>query len=163
VEATGRLGGQLRRAAEAPFFENVAATRQPFERFVAGLTAQLEELGVKVEMGRRLRAQDISAYRPNVVVVATGARYRLGLGPIVALSRPLWPLLGRSRPSGPLVRAVKDWLLKRARRSDAAFGGPLTPPAGEAGEVAVHRVGDCREPSGTRDAIRRATDVGCGI
>ncbi|GAA4845210.1 NADPH-dependent 2,4-dienoyl-CoA reductase [Luteimicrobium xylanilyticum] len=72
-EAREVLGGQLELAARVPGKEDYAAA-------VAGLTAELDELGADVRLGVRARVEDLVGF--DGVVVATGVRpRRLDAGP----------------------------------------------------------------------------------
>ncbi|MGC5168525.1 FAD-dependent oxidoreductase [Luteimicrobium sp. DT211] len=72
-EARDVLGGQLELAARVPGKEDYAAA-------VAGLAAELAELGAEVRVGERARASDVVGF--DGVVVATGVRpRRLDPGP----------------------------------------------------------------------------------
>ena len=64
-EATDRLGGQLHHLRKAlPEYGNL----------VDWLAAELERLGVRVEMSCPVRVEDVVESDPDVVIVATGAR-----------------------------------------------------------------------------------------
>jgi NADPH-dependent 2,4-dienoyl-CoA reductase/sulfur reductase-like enzyme len=65
LEATDRLGGQVNLAAKAPGREEIAG--------IAGwLAAELEILGVEVRLNSYAEAEDVLAFQPDVVIVATG-------------------------------------------------------------------------------------------
>lgn len=65
-EAGDALGGQLRIAAAAPTYDQ-------YGRYLDWQARRLDELGVKVELGRRATAADVLALGADVVAVATGA------------------------------------------------------------------------------------------
>ena len=67
VEATDRLGGQVLVAAAAMPY------RDEFANSVRFLEAQLQRLGVPVELGRTVTVEDVVGRAPDVVVVATGS------------------------------------------------------------------------------------------
>jgi 2,4-dienoyl-CoA reductase-like NADH-dependent reductase (Old Yellow Enzyme family)/thioredoxin reductase len=67
VEATDRLGGQVLVAAAAMPY------RDEFANSVRYLEAQLERLGVTVELGQTVTVEDVVARAPEVVIVATGS------------------------------------------------------------------------------------------
>lgn len=65
-EATDRLGGALRIAAEAP-------SRDNWTRLVEMKARAVERAGVDVRLGSRVEAEAIAAEEPDAVVMATGA------------------------------------------------------------------------------------------
>jgi len=77
-ERSERLGGQLLPASVPSF-------KKEIEGFVNYLARQLEKVGVRVELGREATLDDLSQVRPEVVIVAAGAR------PLI----PLIPGIGR--------------------------------------------------------------------
>ena len=64
-EATGRLGGQLHCLRQA---------LPEYGTLVDWLARELDEIGVTVEMDRRVQVEDVRNIHPDVVVVAAGAR-----------------------------------------------------------------------------------------
>jgi len=82
-------------------------------------------------------------------VLATGARYRLGLGPlVVSLLEAGW---GKSRLARRIFRStrLRDWFYHRARRSTLPGMGNMSGK-----EVLV--IGDALSPGKTREAIASA-------
>lgn len=65
-EKGNRLGGQLNIAAEPP-------GRSEFATFVEYLSSELYRLGVAVELGKEANENNIKAFGPDAVVMATGA------------------------------------------------------------------------------------------
>ena len=114
-EKDKRPGGAFRYAGKAPLFQEVAASEASFARYIADLTAACEYHGVK------FRFDTDVADTPDVlapfdrVVIATGAAYRFGLGPIAKTMLDLgagrWPGLSRLF-SAPMFR---DWFYYKAR------------------------------------------------
>jgi len=148
-ERAARAGGALRYAGLAPQFQNVEANQPTLDAFVDELERACREKGVVFRYGTGVsNVQDISRDFDRIVV-ATGARYRLGMGRLV-----IWLLesgWGKSR----LARRVfgspraRDWFYYRARRSAVPKLGKLDP-----GRVMV--IGDAAAPGKTRDAIESA-------
>ncbi len=60
------LGGQILLAARAPL-------RQEFGQITSYLSRQIKQLGVRIELGRRLTAEDVLGLGADAVVVATGS------------------------------------------------------------------------------------------
>jgi NADPH-dependent 2,4-dienoyl-CoA reductase/sulfur reductase-like enzyme len=66
IERCDTLGGRVRLAAIPP-------GRQEWRRLIDHKTAELDRLGVKIELGRQADATTVAARRPDAVLVATGA------------------------------------------------------------------------------------------
>ncbi len=66
AEADSELGGQLRAAAGPSFKKEV-------RDYLAYLEGQIRNVGVEVQMGLAVNAEDILQWSPDVVVLATGA------------------------------------------------------------------------------------------
>lgn len=66
VEADTELGGQLRAAATPSFKKEV-------KDYITYLATQVREVGVEVQLGVTVNADDIIRWSPDVVVLATGA------------------------------------------------------------------------------------------
>jgi 2,4-dienoyl-CoA reductase-like NADH-dependent reductase (Old Yellow Enzyme family) len=118
-EKDARAGGAFRYAGKAPLFQEVAASEQSFARYIADLVAACSGKGAEFRYGI-----DVSA-RPDLLapfdrlVIATGAGYRFGLGPIAKTlldcGAARWPglsgLFSASR--------FRDWLYYEGRRATA--------------------------------------------
>jgi 2,4-dienoyl-CoA reductase-like NADH-dependent reductase (Old Yellow Enzyme family) len=70
LERDGALGGQLRLAARQPLHGEIADTTRHLERVAA-------RLGVDVRCGVDARPQEVLAFEPDVVIVATGSEPNL--------------------------------------------------------------------------------------
>jgi hypothetical protein len=115
-ERAQRPGGAFRYAGKAPLFQEVVASQASFDRYVRELVAACVGKGVTIRYGVDVtRAADLLAPFDRVVI-ATGAAYRLGFGPVAGflLDRGVarWPVLKRvlSLPS------LRDWFYHRGRR-----------------------------------------------
>ncbi len=97
-ERAGRLGGQVPLAASVP-------SRAEFLDITRNLTAQVHRLAIDVRTGTAADAAIVRAARPDVVVLATGARpappWWAGGLPRVVDVRDV--LEGRAEPSGRVV------------------------------------------------------------
>jgi dimethylglycine catabolism A len=110
-------GGTFRGVGAAPLFQGVAAKQAVFDRYIDNMVAACMHRGViflfDVDI---IRAPEPLANYDRIVI-ATGARYRFGLTPLVNLllrhGLAGWPVLRRIF-SGPKFR---DWLYHRARRA----------------------------------------------
>ncbi len=149
-----RPGGAFRLAGKAPLFQEVEASERSFERYVADLVTACANKGVI------FRYQTDVASKPTVlasfdrIVIATGAEYRFGLGPIAAVllnwGAGRWPGLA------PLFSrdTIRDWFYHRARRATAARFAPLVKP----GQIAV-AIGDAVQPGKSKPAIETAFEA----
>jgi NADPH-dependent 2,4-dienoyl-CoA reductase/sulfur reductase-like enzyme len=76
-EKEQRLGGRLQHIPEAPYFQVVETSPQPFQDLISFLTGELRRAGVQVELGRRADARDVEDFGADIVIDATGAVYRV--------------------------------------------------------------------------------------
>lgn len=112
-ETKPRAGGSLRMAGQAPMFQGVVADQRALDAYCDELVDACGKAGVRVDVGTTPRAEDIAPY--DRVVIAVGARYRFGLGPVIA-----WALRCGFVRRGPLAwlarkPALRDWFYHRAR------------------------------------------------
>jgi 2,4-dienoyl-CoA reductase-like NADH-dependent reductase (Old Yellow Enzyme family)/thioredoxin reductase len=70
VDDHAELGGTIAVIARDP-------NRSEFSRYVAAMAGRLPELGVRIELGRRVTAEDVLRRRADAVVVATGSTERV--------------------------------------------------------------------------------------
>lgn len=73
-----RLGGQLNIAAKMPVFQNVIAKEEVIRTFIDYLATQINTLGVSVVF-KKATIKDIEYEKPDVIIVATGAKYKNAL------------------------------------------------------------------------------------
>ncbi len=142
-------GGALRYAGLAPRFQGVEASQRSLDAFIEELERACRAKNVEFRYNTRVADVSELARDFDRVVIATGAKYRLGLGPlVVALLESGW---GRSKWTRALFDSprVKDWFYYRARRSAPPKLGKLKPE-----NVVV--IGDAAAPGKTRDAIESA-------
>ncbi len=151
-EKADRAGGSFRYAGNAPKFQDVAARPEPLLTFIAGLEAGCREKGVTFRYGADPAAEPHLLDGFDRVVVAAGARYRYGLGPLVRSMLAE----GQSLP-GPLARLftrpkLRDWFYYRAR---SATGEVLARRLGvDRAKVTV--IGDAATPGKAKAAIASA-------
>ena len=118
----------------------------------------IDEQGVTIRYGADVaRAPELLAGFERIVV-ATGARYRWGMGPaaraMLDLGAGHWPGLRRIF-SSPRFR---DWFYFRARAATGARFAALARPGQE-----VVVIGDARRAGKSKDAIASAFDAAYGI
>jgi threonine dehydrogenase-like Zn-dependent dehydrogenase len=147
-------GGAFRFAGKAPLFQEVVATQDSFDRYIARLVAACAHKGVAFRYGVDVaRAPDELAGFDRIVI-ATGARYRFGLGSLPAL------LLDRGAGHWPGLRQLfswppfRDWFYHRARR---ATGDDLRSLAKPGQKVIV--IGDAARAGKSQPAIASAFEA----
>lgn len=149
-EKTQRTGGALRYAGSAPRFQNVEARQDALDKFIESLERACAARQVQFEIGTEITdASELTSRGFDRVVVATGARYRLHLGPLFRYS------LEHGWAKLPLCRrifeaaSVRDWFYYSARE-------PALPKLGKLGPDKIQVIGDAASPGKTREAIESA-------
>jgi 2,4-dienoyl-CoA reductase-like NADH-dependent reductase (Old Yellow Enzyme family) len=105
LERAAQPGGAFRQARKAPRFNDVRAEEAALDAYIAELTRDCERLGVEFCYGSDAATERARLERADRVVVATGARYRGGLGLIVP--RLLESGLLRSRAGDRIFRSSR--------------------------------------------------------
>ena len=142
-------GGALRHAGFAPQFQGVEADRKALDAFIENLERACRERGVAFRYGTPIDAASRIAAEFDQIVLATGASYRFGLGPlVVSLLEAGW---GKSRLARRISRStrLRDWFYYRARRS-------TLPDMRNMSGKEVLIIGDAVSPGKTREAIASA-------
>ena len=147
-------GGAFRYAGKAPLFQEVVAAENSFDRYVARIVAACVHNGVAFRHGVDVaHAPDVLAGFDRIVI-ATGARYRFGLGPLPAL------LLDRGAGRWPGLRRLfswppfRDWFYHRARRSTGEDFRRLARPGQK-----VTVIGDAARAGKSQPAIASAFEA----
>ena len=153
-EKDARAGGSFRYAGKAPLFQEVQANQKSFDRYVADLTAACKMKGVEFRFATDAAASPELLSPFDRIVIASGAAYRFGLGPMItaALDR------GISRAPGfaTLFSSAKlrDWFYYRARRGTAERFKPLARPG-----QTVTVIGDAARAGKSKQAIASAFEA----
>ena len=153
-ERAARAGGAFRYAGKAPLFQDVVARQEFFDRYVTQMVGACTRRGVTIRYNLDI-TQWPELLRPfDRIVIATGAAYRFGLGPMATslLDRGVarWPLV-RNMLSAP---ALRDWFYHRARTpTGAGFLGLARP-----GQKVVV-IGDALTAGKSRPAIASAFEA----
>ncbi len=153
-EKAKRPGGAFRHAGKAPLFQEVEASEKSFERYISDLVAACVRKGVKFRFETDIARRPALLAPFDRIVVATGAHYRFGLGPIAAtlldLGAGRWPGLARifSRTE------FRDWFYYRARKGSAERFMRLAKP----GQIAI-AIGDAVQPGKSKPAIASAFEA----
>ena len=143
VEASDRLGGTVRFSA---------LTTPDNEPLADWLAREVTAAGVEVRLGTRLDAAGLLALRPDVVVVATGARRTDGgLGVAPGVHRA--PRLHTGDDLRALLTGETDGAAATARAGASAVGGVDTPASRSVG-----RLGRLVAAAGRRLGLLRSTD-----
>jgi 2,4-dienoyl-CoA reductase-like NADH-dependent reductase (Old Yellow Enzyme family) len=153
-ERTAHAGGSFRFAGKAPLFQDVVTCQESFDRYITQMVGACTHRGVTLRYGVDVtRAPELLAPFDRIVI-ATGATYRFGLGPVAMalldLGAGRWPLL-RQLLSMP---AFRDWFYYRARNPT---GQALKSLAWPGQEVVV--IGDALTAGKSRPAIASAFDA----
>jgi 2,4-dienoyl-CoA reductase-like NADH-dependent reductase (Old Yellow Enzyme family) len=149
-------GGAFRYAGKAPLYQDVVANQASFDRYIERLAAACIHKGVTLRYGIDVaRAPAPGALASfDHIVVATGARYRFGLGslPAMLLDRGAghWPGFERIFK----MPAFRNWFYDRAR---AATGDDYRGLARPGQKVTV--IGDAVRAGKSRPAIASAFEA----
>ncbi|MGH6768020.1 MAG: NAD(P)-binding protein [Xanthobacteraceae bacterium] len=153
-ERGDRPGGAFRYAGKAPLFQDVAAEQVSFDRYVETLVAACEWRGVTLRYGVDVARTPELLAAFDRIVIATGARYRFGLGrlPQALLDRGIarWPGLRRIFAS-PRFRS---WFYYKARKPTGTKIARLARPGQE-----VIAIGDAVRAGKSREAILSAFEA----
>ena len=153
-ERAARAGGAFRYAGKAPLFQEVRANPASFERYVNDMAAACSKKGATFRYGIDVAQQPDLLRDFDRIVIASGARYRFGLGPLATLlldaGAAHWPGL-RNLFSHPRVR---DWFYERARQGT---GDAIRKLARPGQKVVV--IGDAVVAGKSRPAIASAFEA----
>jgi 2,4-dienoyl-CoA reductase-like NADH-dependent reductase (Old Yellow Enzyme family) len=153
-EKDERPGGAFRYAGKAPLFQEVAASEASFDHYIGDLVAACTRKGVKFRFRCDVAAEPEALTPFDRIVIATGARYRFGLGAIATkmldggIAR--WPLVSRVL-SSPRFR---DWFYYRARCATADGFRLLAKPG-----QSVVAIGDAMAAGKSKEAIASAFEA----
>jgi NADPH-dependent 2,4-dienoyl-CoA reductase/sulfur reductase-like enzyme len=153
-EKDARPGGAFRYAGKAPLFQEVAASEASFERYIGDLVAACTRNGVKFRFACDVTEQPDVLAPFDRLVIATGARYRFGLG-VIATKMLDWGTT-RLPPCSQLFSApmFRDWFYYKARRGTAE----LLRPFAKRGQMVVV-IGDAVQAGKSKDAIASAFEA----
>jgi 2,4-dienoyl-CoA reductase-like NADH-dependent reductase (Old Yellow Enzyme family) len=144
-------GGAFRYAGKAPLFQEVEADECSLQTYIGELVRACAQQHVTFRFGTDVREKPDLLAPFDRIVIATGARYRFGLGPPAAVLLDFglarWPGL-RSLFSSPRFR---NWFYVRARRGTAQEFRHLA----RAGQMVVV-IGDAAKPGKSKEAIGSA-------
>jgi 2,4-dienoyl-CoA reductase-like NADH-dependent reductase (Old Yellow Enzyme family) len=153
-EKEKRAGGSFCYARKAPQFQEVAASERSFERYIGDLAAASAQKGVVFRFETDVAALPGVLAPFDRIVIATGAAYRFGLGPIETTLLDCgvghWPGFQQLFS----LNAVRDWFYYRARRGTAEQFTPLARPGQK-----VVAIGDAVKAGKSKQAISSAFEA----
>jgi hypothetical protein len=147
-------GGAFRRAGKAPLFQEVAADQGSFDRYIESMVAACMHKGVIFLYGVDVieTPGPLSTY--DRIVIATGARYRFGLGRLPNL------LLDRGAGSWPVLRRIfametfRDWFYHKARQGTGEASRHIARPGQK-----IVVIGDAQKAGKSKPAIASAFEA----
>jgi 2,4-dienoyl-CoA reductase-like NADH-dependent reductase (Old Yellow Enzyme family) len=147
-------GGAFRYAGKAPLFQEVIARESSFDRYIANQVNACVRKGVTFRYSTNV-AKNPDALTPfDRIVIASGAAYRFGLGPLARLmldwGAARWPGFDRMFKN----ETVRDWFYHRARRATGEAIRALTKPG-----QTVTVIGDALQAGKSRSAIASAFEA----
>jgi 2,4-dienoyl-CoA reductase-like NADH-dependent reductase (Old Yellow Enzyme family) len=153
-EKRKKPGGSFRYAGKAPLFQEVDANDASFRRYIVDMTAACVRKGAVFRFQTDVHARPELLAPFDRIVIATGADYRYGLGPLartaLACGAGRWPGI-----SWVFSRAkVRDWFYHRARRGT---GDTFRALARHGQEVIV--IGDAVQAGKSKPAISSAFEA----
>ena len=153
-ERKAQAGGAFRYAGKAPMFQDVETDETSLARYIRDMVAACEANGVEFRYAIDPTVLPELLAPFGRIVVATGAEYRFGSGPLVE-----W-LLDRSIARAPGIArlfawpALRDWLYYRARRGTAERFAHLLQPGRR-----VTVIGDAARAGKSKQAIASAFEA----
>jgi 2,4-dienoyl-CoA reductase-like NADH-dependent reductase (Old Yellow Enzyme family) len=152
-ERREHLGGQLLLAARTPMFQNVETRAEVLLKIVEFQTRQLETAGVEVSLAQAVTSEFVAAVRPDLVVLATGASYRLPFCWVPLLLETSW-VRTRMLRTLLLKPAIKRLFYSMMRKPNARLFRHLRRSG-----IDLWRIGDCDHPGKTPEAIASAAEL----
>ncbi|MBI2291546.1 MAG: NAD(P)-binding protein, partial [Betaproteobacteria bacterium] len=151
-------GGAFRYAGRAPQFQGVEAKQESLDAYVGELERACTQDGVTFEYGvdGAKSPQALRGY--DRIVIATGAQYRFGCGPIIYwLLEHQW---GKSQLMRKLFSSerLRNWFYYRARRATGKRYGALARPSGALARPSqkISVIGDAVRAGKGKEAIDSA-------
>ncbi|MCZ9884705.1 oxidoreductase [Arthrobacter sp. B2a2-09] len=83
IDKRDQVGGNFLLTGKAPIFNDVKAAEPSFAAYISNLENECRRAGVRFHLGKAAQARLELLQEADLVVIAAGARYRAGLGPLV--------------------------------------------------------------------------------
>ncbi len=147
-------GGAFRRVGKAPLFQEVVADQASFDRYIEDMASACAHKGVIFLYGVDVIETPEPLANYDRIVIATGARYRFGLGKLADL------LLDRGVGRLPILRRIfaterfRDWLYHNARRPSGEAARRIARPGQK-----IVVIGDALKAGKSRPAIASAFEA----
>jgi hypothetical protein len=153
-EKKAQAGGAFRYAGKAALFQEVEANPRSFNRYIADMAAACTMKGVKFRYATDVAMMPELLAPFDRIVIATGAAYRFGLGPLVE-----WMLDARLARAPGFAKlfampSLRDWFYYRARRGTAARFEQMARPG-----QSVIAIGDAVRAGKSKQAIASAFEA----
>ena len=151
IDAAPMAGGAFRYTGKVPYFQGVADREHTFAAYIEAMERGCRERGVEFRYGIDAAADPEVLAPFERIVLATGARYRFGLGAVVP--RLLDAGWGRSATARRLFESARlsDWFYTRARRASGSALAGLARP----GQTVIV-IGDAAHAGKAQNAIADA-------
>ena len=147
-------GGAFRYVGKAPLFQEVIARESSFDRYIANQVNACARKGVTFRYNTDVAKSPDLLTPFDRIVIASGAKYRLGLGPLAMLMLDLgvarWPGFTRIFSN----EKVRDWFYHGARKATGETLKALAKP-----EQKIMVIGDALTPGKSRPAIASAFEA----
>jgi hypothetical protein len=147
-------GGAFRWAGKAPLFQEVEAKEASFQRYIADLHQACVQKGVQFRFATEVRAESEELASFDRIVIASGASYRFGLGPIARATLEMG--LARRPGLSALFSSsrFRDWFYYKARVETTSRFQKLGN-----GRPPVIAIGDAARPGKSKEAIASAFEA----
>lgn len=156
-EKTDQIGGAFQLVAEAPLFQNVEPRAESFQDYIGSLYAMCLEHGVRFEMKSDPFENTSLLEDYDHVVVASGAHYRWGLGPIIT----------KMLQAGMLRRGIFKKIAEKKSVRDYFYTRLRAGWKGDIGRIrkglSMEIIGDAARPGRSEHAIRSAYEAAFGL
>ncbi|MFE4837409.1 NAD(P)-binding protein [Arthrobacter sp. NPDC056691] len=83
LDKRDHAGGNFLLTGKAPIFNDVEAAEPSFVAYIANLEKECRRAGVRFHLGKPAHARTELLQEADLIVIAAGARYRGGVGPLV--------------------------------------------------------------------------------
>jgi 2,4-dienoyl-CoA reductase-like NADH-dependent reductase (Old Yellow Enzyme family) len=162
LEQESALGGSLRLAMKAPVFQKVDMHASQIEKFIQHQTDAAQAAGVDIRTSLPANDKILDHFRPDMVILATGASNRFPLNLLVPLL--LHSPIAKSLFFKKLIKYIyQSPKLGRILYTVARKPNNRLLPVMKQRGIKYFLVGDCLQPDTTQQAIFSAAQVAVKI
>ncbi|HEY4981026.1 MAG TPA: NAD(P)-binding protein [Pseudolabrys sp.] len=153
-ERDATAGGAFRYTGKVPLFQEVEADEESFRLYIEGMVQACERRGVTFRYHFDVRAAPSPLAGFDRIVIATGARYRFGIGGL------LMTLIDAGAARWPAIRDIassskfRNWFYYKLRR---ATGGDVRSLLSPDQKLCV--IGDAARPGKSKEATSSAFEA----